>query len=58
MKIITTLDFCGLLHTQDLHKKEETMFEAHGMSFPCTKFLLFNYAKVNTVFHYMAPLTS
>ncbi len=25
------------LHAQDLHKKEETLvFEAHGMSFPCT----------------------
>ncbi len=32
------------------------MFEAHGMSFPCTELLLFNYAKVNTVFHSMAPL--
>ncbi len=27
------------------------VFEAHGMSFPCTDLLLFNYAKVN-----MAPL--
>ncbi len=37
--------------SQDLHKEEETMvFEAHGMSFPCTKLLLFNYAKVKTVF--------
>ncbi len=26
------------------------VFEAHGMSFPCTKLLLFNYAKVNTFF--------
>ncbi len=33
------------------------VFEAHGMSFPCTELLLFNYAKVNTVFHSMAPLT-
>ncbi len=33
-------------------------FEAHGMSFPCTELLLFNYAKVNTVFHSMAPLNS
>lgn len=32
------------------------VFEAHGMSFPCTELLLFNYAKVNTVFHSMAPL--
>ncbi len=32
------------------------LFEAHGMSFPCTELLLFNYAKVNTVFHSMAPL--
>ncbi len=31
------------------------VFEAHGMSFPCTE-LLFNYAKVNIVFHSMAPL--
>ncbi len=51
------LFFSGLLHSQDLHKKEETMvFEAHGMSFPCTEVLLFHYAKVNTVFHSMAPL--
>ncbi len=26
------------------------VFEAHGMSFPCTELLLLNYAKVNTVF--------
>ncbi len=32
------------------------MFEAHGISFPCTELLLFNYAKVNTVFNSMAPL--
>ncbi len=32
------------------------VFEAHNMSFPCTELLLFNYAKVNTVLHYMAPL--
>ncbi len=32
------------------------MFEAHCMSFPCTELLLFNYAKVKTVFHSMAPL--
>ncbi len=32
------------------------VFEAHCISFPCTEFLLFNYAKVNTVFHSMAPL--
>ncbi len=32
------------------------VFEAHSMSFPCTELLLFNYAKVNTVFHSMAPL--
>ncbi len=32
------------------------VFEAHGMSFPCTELLLFNYAKVKTVFHSMAPL--
>ncbi len=29
---------------------------AHDMSFPRTELLLFNYAKVNTVFHSMAPL--
>ncbi len=34
------------------------VFEAHGMSFPCTELLLFNYAKVNTVFHSIAPLRS
>jgi len=33
------------------------VFEAHGMSFPCTELLLFNYAKVNIVFHSMAPLS-
>ncbi len=33
------------------------VFEAHCMSFPFTELLLFNYAKVNTVFHSMAPLT-
>ncbi len=32
------------------------LFEAHCMSFPCTELLLFNYAKVKTVFHSMAPL--
>ncbi len=32
------------------------MFEAHSMSFPCAELLLFYYAKVNTVFHSMAPL--
>ncbi len=32
------------------------VFEAHSMSFPCTEHLLFNYAKVNTVYHSMAPL--
>ncbi len=26
------------------------VFEAHGMSFPCTELLLFNFAKVKTVF--------
>ncbi len=31
--------------------------EAHCMSFPCTELLLFNYAKVKTVFHSMAPLS-
>ncbi len=33
------------------------VFEAHCMSFQRTD-LLFNYAKVNTVFHSMAPLTN
>ncbi len=33
------------------------VFEAHCMSFPCTEHLLFNYAKVKTVFHSMAPLS-
>ncbi len=32
------------------------VFEAHGMSFPCTELLLLNYAKVNRVFHSMATL--
>ncbi len=32
------------------------MFEAHGVSFPYTEPLLFNYTKVNTVFHSIAPL--
>ncbi len=51
------LFFSGLFHARGLHKEEETMvFEAHCMSFPCTELLLFNYAKVNTVFHSMAPL--
>ncbi len=27
------------------------VFKAHGMSFPCTELLLFNYAKVKTVFY-------
>ncbi len=50
--------FRGIFHAGDLHKEEETMvFEAHGMSFPCTKLLLFNYAKVNTFFHSVALLS-
>ncbi len=32
------------------------VFDAQCMSFPCTERLLFNYAKVNTVFHLLAPL--
>ncbi len=32
------------------------VFEAHCMSSPCAELLLFNYAKINTVFHSMAPL--
>ncbi len=55
--VLIRLFFSGLLHSRDLHKKEETMVcEAHGMSFTCTALVLFNYAKVNTVFHSMAPL--
>ncbi len=39
-------------YSWDLHKEEETMvFKAHCISFPCTELLLFNYAKVKTVFH-------
>ncbi len=34
------------------------VFEAHCMSSPCAELLLFNYAKINTVFHSMAPLIS
>ncbi len=33
-------------------KKETMVFEAHGISFPCTELLLINYAKVKTVFSY------
>ncbi len=55
--VLIRLFFSGLLHSRDLHKEEETMvFEAHGMSFPCTELLLFIYAKVKTVFHSMASL--
>ncbi len=32
------------------------VFEAHCTSFPCTELLIFNYAKVKTVFHSMAHL--
>ncbi len=28
------------------------VFEAHGVLIPCTELLLFNYAKLNTVFRY------
>ncbi len=56
--VLNRLFFSGLFYSRDLHKKEETMvFEAHCMSFPCTELLLFNYAKVKTVFHSMAPLS-
>ncbi len=49
--------FCsGLFYSRDLHKEETMFFEAHCMSFPCTELVLFNYAKVNTVSHSMAPL--
>ncbi len=34
------------------------MSEAHCKSFLCTELLLFNYAKVKTVFHSMAPLNT
>ncbi len=34
------------------------VFEAHCMSFSCTELLLFNYAKVNKVFHSMAPFNT
>ncbi len=43
-------------YSRDLHKEETMVFDAHCMSFPCTELLLFNYAKVETVFHSMAPL--
>ncbi len=43
-------------YSRDLHKEETMVFEVRGMSFPCTELLLFNYAKVNTVFQSMAPL--
>lgn len=33
-------------------------FETHCMSFPCTELLLFNYAKINSIFHSRAPLKS
>ncbi len=33
------------------------VFEANVMPFPCRELLLFNYAKVNTVFHSKATLT-
>ncbi len=46
-----------LFYSRDLQKEEETMvFEAHCMSFPWTEILLFNYAKIKTVFYSMAPL--
>ncbi len=32
------------------------VFEAHGMIFPCTELLLFNFAAVKTVFHSMTSL--
>lgn len=43
---------------QDLHWKEETtlFFGVHGMSVPWREVSFFNYAKVNTVSHSMAPL--
>ncbi len=33
------------------------VFGALGISFPCTELFLFSYAKVNTVFHSVAPLS-
>ena len=32
-------------------------FETHCMSFPCTELLLFNYAKINSIFNSRAPLS-
>ncbi len=56
--VLIRLFFSGLFYSRNLYKKEETMvFEAHCMSFPCTELLLFNYAKVKSVFHSMAPLS-
>ncbi len=34
--------------------RRKRLFEAHGMSFPCTELLLLNYAKVKKVFHSIA----
>ncbi len=54
--VLIRLFFSGLLHSWDLHKKKETVvLENRGISFPC-ELLLFNYAKVNTVFCSMKPL--
>ncbi len=47
---------CSFFKSRDLHEEETMVSEAHCMSFPCTELLLFNYAKVKTVFHSMAPL--
>ncbi len=38
-----------------LHTEETMVSEAHCMSLTCAELLLFNYAKVKTVFHSMAP---
>ncbi len=45
------------IHKIYIRRRKQWCFEAHAMSFPCTELLLLlNYAKVNTVFHSMAPL--
>ncbi len=55
--VLIRIFFSGLFYSRDLQKEEETMvFEAHCMSFPWTEILLFNYAKIKTVFYSMAPL--
>ncbi len=51
--------FSVVFFNHEIYMKEETMVsEAHCMSFTCTELLLFNYAKVKTVFYSMAPLNT